>query len=166
MRRLIRSDRIAHLAFLVGVVLKGLDSCLELLGGITLVLVSRAQIQHAITLLVRQLAGNPSGFVARHATEMAQHLNPGTQQFIAAYLLAHGIIKVTLVAGLLKGVRWIFPVALVILTGFIVYQVWRLAHMPSWALAAFTVMDAIVVVLVWLEWRSLTTRPTEYQTTR
>jgi uncharacterized membrane protein len=37
--------------------------------------------------------------------------------------------------------------------GFIAYQLYRYTHTHSLALIALTVFDAIVIWLVWLEWR-------------
>ena len=148
--------RFAHRAFLAGTALKGLDGCLELLGGIILLTITRPEIRHMIALLTREeFAEDPSDFLANHAAHMAQQLTSGTQHFVAAYLLAHGAIKVALVAGLLRGVRWVFPLALGMLTAFIGYQVWRLMRIPSWALGVFTLIDMAVIALIWHEWRHL-----------
>ncbi len=148
------ADRIAHRAFLAGMVFKGVDGCLELIGAAALLLTTRLEIQRVVAWLAREeLVEDPRDFLASHAVHMAQHLTAGTQHFAAAYLLVHGAIKVALVVGLLRGLRWMFPVALVVLTGFIGYQLYRLAHVPSWALGLFTLIDAVVIALIWREWR-------------
>ncbi|MGN6788606.1 MAG: DUF2127 domain-containing protein [Rhodanobacteraceae bacterium] len=148
-------DRIAHLAFVAGMILKGVDGCLELIGGMALLLTSRAEIRHAVAWLARQeLAADPTGFFADRTASMAQHLTAGTQHFATAYLLVHGAIKLVLVAGLLRGIRWVFPTALAILTVFIGYQLYRLTVRPSWLLGTLTLIDVVVVLLVWREWRT------------
>ena len=70
-----------------------------------------------------------------------------------AYLLVHGVIKLALVAGLLRGLRWMFPLALIVLAAFIGYQLYRFAHIPSWSLGLFTLLDVVVVALIAREWR-------------
>ncbi|MGH8116037.1 MAG: DUF2127 domain-containing protein, partial [Rhodanobacteraceae bacterium] len=55
--------------------------------------------------------------------------------------------------GLLRGVQWVFPLALVVLTGFTGYQLYRLSVRWSWLLAALTVIDVIVIALIGQEWR-------------
>lgn len=149
-----KAERIGHRAFVAGMLFKGVDGCLELLGAIALLATTTPEIQHAVAWLTRaELAEDPTDFFATHAVNMAQHLTAGTEHFAAAYLLAHGAIKVALVVGLLRGLRWMFPVALVVLTAFIGYQLYRLTYLPSWALGLFTLLDVVVVILIGREWR-------------
>lgn len=49
---------------------------------------------------------------------------------------------------------WVFPIAIVALLMFIVYEIFRLVHKPSIALAVLAFLDAVVVVLVWFEYRA------------
>lgn len=152
------SNRYAHLAFLVGMVFKGLDGLLELLGAIALLLIGEPQIDRLAGTLERKEFGGGLGALASHAAYAAHHFMAGAQQFAVIYLFAHGVIKLALVTGLLRGVRWVFPVALVVLTGLIGYQLYRLSIEMSWMLAALTLIDAIVVALIWHEWRYVDVR--------
>lgn len=148
------ADRIAHRAFLIGMAFKGVDGCLELIGAAALLLTTRPEIQHVVGWLTREeLVEDPRDFFATHAVHLAQHLTAGTQHFAAAYLFVHGAIKVALVIGLLRGLRWMYPVALIVLTAFIGYQLYRLARIPSWSLGLFTLLDVVVIALIWREWR-------------
>lgn len=152
---MVNADRLAHRAFLAGMVFKGVDGCLELIGALALFVTTRPEIQRVVAWLTREeLAEDPNDFFATHAVSMAQHLTAGTQHFAAAYLLVHGAIKLALVAGLLRGLRWMFPVALIVLTAFVGYQLYRLAHVPSWALGLFTLLDVVVIALIGREWRA------------
>lgn len=155
---MVNADRLAHRAFLAGMVFKGVDGCLELIGAIALVLTTRPEILHLVAWLREELAEDPTDFFATRAVSMAQHLTAGTQQFASAYLLVHGAIKLALVAGLLRELRWVFPVALAVLTAFVAYQVYRLAHLPSWPLGLFTLVDMVVIALIGREWLRLNGR--------
>lgn len=146
--------RFAHRAFEVGILLKGLDGLLELLGGGALLLTSQQAIRHAVAWLTRaELLEDRGDFVANHLLQLARHLSIGTQHFAGLYLIVHGAIKVGLVIGLLRGARGSYPVALVVLTAFIGYQGYRLAHQPSVSLLLLTVIDIVVVLLIAREWR-------------
>lgn len=148
------TDRIAHRAFLIGMVFKGVDGCLELIGAAVLLLTTRPEIQQVVGWLTREeLAEDPRDFFATHAVQVAQHLTAGTRHFAVAYLFVHGATKVALVVGLLRGLRWMYPVALIVLTAFVAYQVYRLARIPSWSLGLFTLLDVVVIALIWREWR-------------
>lgn len=99
------------------------------------------------------LPGALGDFIANHAAYMAETLAPGTQLFASTYLLIHGLIKVGLVAALMRGWRGAYPIALLLLTAFIGYQGYRLFRYDSLFLAALTVIDIVIVALIWLEWR-------------
>lgn len=140
--------RLAHLAFVLGMVFKGIDGLMEVAGAIALLLISKSQIDQLADWLARQEFG-PTHALAHVTTQLAV----GMQHFTIIYLFVHGGVKLALVGGLLRGVRWVFPVALVILTGFIAYQVYRLSMRLSLGLGALTVIDLIVVLLIFQEWR-------------
>lgn len=151
---MVNANRLAHRAFLIGVFFKGLDGCLELIGAVALFLTTRPEIQHAVAWLTREeMAEDPTDFFANHVVSMAQHLTSGTRHFAAAYLLAHGVIKLALVAGLLRELRWVFPVALFVLTTFIGYQLYRFTQIPTWSLGLITLIDMVVAALIAREWR-------------
>ncbi len=150
---------VSHRAFKLGILIKGLDGLLELLGGSALLLTSRPAIQHAVALLTRQeLVEDPHDVVANYLLHMAQHLSLGTRNFAGIYLLAHGLVKIAMVVGLLRGVRWAYPAAVVLMTAFIGYQGYRLFHQPSPLLGLLTVIDVTVTGLIVREWRHLPAR--------
>jgi len=120
-----------HLAFEIGVILKGLNGLLELIGGVLL------------------LVG------LSHNTALARHLPPHDERFAAIFLLSHGVIKGLLVYGLLREKRWVFPWAISVFAGFGLYQVYRYSVEPSGWLIVLTVLDVFVVLLTWAEWKRL-----------
>lgn len=156
MQRRMKPDTAAlfHRAFQLGIILKGLDGVLEMIGGAALLLTTRPEIGHVITLLTRaELIEDPRDFIANHVVHLSQQVSVGTQHFAGVYLLAHGLIKIGLVSGLLRGLRWSYPTALLFLTSFIVYQLYRLLHSQSILLCFLTVLDCAIVILIWREWR-------------
>ncbi|HUW53601.1 MAG TPA: DUF2127 domain-containing protein [Rhodanobacter sp.] len=145
---------IYHRAFDIGILLKGLDGLLESTGGLALLLTSQPAIRGAVAWLTHQeLIEDPGDVVANHLVHLAQRLSMDTQHFAGVYLLAHGVIKMGLVAALLRGLRWSYPAAVAVLTAFIGYQGYRLMHTPSLALGLLTALDVAVVMLIVREWR-------------
>ena len=131
-----------HVAFEIGVILKGLNGLLELIGGVLLLVFPPSAIREFIV----NLSHNPS---------LAPHVSPQGERFAAIYLLAHGLVKAFLVYGLLQEKRWVFPWAIVVFTGFGVYQVVRYFIQPSGWLIALTVLDVFVILLTFAEWHRL-----------
>jgi len=122
-------ERLLDLVFLVGIVVKGIDGVIELVGGTVLVFVRPWWLWHYF------------------------HLGSRDVELLALYLLLHGVVKVAIVAALLVGSRRIYPWAIAALVAFLVYQLYLLVTAPSLGVVALTVFDAVIVWLTWREWR-------------
>jgi uncharacterized membrane protein len=140
--------------FEVGIILKGVDGALEVIGGLLLLVVSPATIDRVVTSLTQhELSEDPHDFLATHLLKTAHGLTGSAVLFGALYLLAHGLVKVILVGALLKNQLWAYPWTIVFLGVFILYQVYRLSLKPSVGLAALTVFDAVIAWLTYREYR-------------
>ena len=64
-----------------------------------------------------------------------------------------GLRKLLLVAGLISNKLWSYPAAIVVFTGFAIYQVYQLIHQASFFLEVVTLLDIVVVLLVVSEYR-------------
>ncbi len=144
-----------HRLFLIGICIKGLDGLLELISGVLLLLVSRTDLTTTvINLTAPELAEDPDDLIANFLRHTAHHLSLNTKYFASIYLLVHGTVKVSLLVGLLRGKLWVYPPALFILTVFVLYQIYRFSHTHSLALLVFTVLDVLIIFLVFMEYRS------------
>ncbi|TMB72624.1 MAG: DUF2127 domain-containing protein, partial [Deltaproteobacteria bacterium] len=85
---------------------------------------------------------------------LVHNLSSDTKLFVSAYLVAHGLIKVFLVASLLRKKLWAYPTALWFLGIFLLYQLYRFSHTHSLGLLALSAFDLFVASLVWREYRS------------
>jgi uncharacterized membrane protein len=142
-----------HRAFEVGVGLKGLDGVLEIIGGFFLLTISPPQLSALVQqLTLHELSEDPHDVVAGYLVTLSKGLTSGEQLFGAAYLVTHGIVKLALVAALLKRRLWAYPTAMGIFGLFAAYQLYRYTFTHSWYLLLLTVLDAIVIWLTWLEY--------------
>jgi uncharacterized membrane protein len=143
-----------HVAFQIGVVLKGLNGLLELIGGTLLLLFPPSAIQRIVVELTHnELSKDPNDFIATHLRSAAEHLSVSDALFAGIYLLSHGVIKAVLVYALLKDKLWAFPWAIGVFAGFGAYQIYRYFVEPSGWLIALTVLDVIVIGLTLAEWQ-------------
>ena len=150
-----------ELLFRVSVWLKGLDGVLELAGGAALLAVGPAVIARVIHGLTEaEITEDPRDLVANYLRQSAAHLSMSGEHFIAYYLLIHGVVKLALVWGLLGRVLVTYPVALVVFTLFVAYQIYRYTLAPGWGLIALTAFDLAIIVFVYLEYRALRRRRT------
>jgi len=142
--------------FKIGLVLKGLDGVLEVIGGLLLLFVSPNSIQHLVrALTAHELSEDPHDLVARYLLHTTAHLSHGTTLFGAIYLLSHGLSKIVLVALVLRDKLWAYPWLIALLLAFIAYQLYQITAVHfSAGLAALTVFDAFLVWLTWREYRA------------
>ncbi len=142
-------------AFRIGLVLKGLDGILEVIGGILLLFLSPHAIQHLVrALTAHELSEDPHDVIARYLLHSTSHLNTGITLYGAIYLLIHGLAKVVLVALVLRDKLWAYPWLIVLLLAFIAYQLYQITAVHfSAGLTALTIFDAALVWLTWREYR-------------
>jgi uncharacterized membrane protein len=145
-----------HLLFNIGVISKGVDGVLEVLGGVLLCFVTPAQIQSIMRMLTQhELSEDPHDLLAGYLLDVAQHFSTSVQIFAAAYLLWHGIVKVGLVVALLQKRLWAYPGAIGAFVLFLIYQLYRYAHTHSAWLLVLSALDIFVIVITWLEYKRL-----------
>jgi len=144
-------------AFEIGIILKGLDGILETVGGLLLLAVTPATINRlAASVTQHELSEDPNDFIASHLLRYAHGLSGSAVTFAAIYLLLHGIVKIVLVAALLRNQIWAYPWMIGFLLIFIGYQLYRIVLRPTFGLSALTIFDAVIVWLTWREWRKQT----------
>jgi uncharacterized membrane protein len=154
MQRECMDERRIHQIFEISVLLKGAHALVECIGGLVLAFISTSAITNLVNALTQdELLEDPNDFVATHLLRLAQNFTVSTQHFYAFYLLSHGVIKVFLVIGLLRNKLWAYPVSLVVLGLFIVYQLYRFSYTHGFGLIVLTVFDVIVMGLIWHEYR-------------
>ena len=149
------SGPLLHQAFEVGLFLKGLFATAECLLGVSLFFVANQSIQNAVRILTAQeIVEDPSDLLARFLMGAAQSLSLDAQSFYALYLVSHGGVKLGVVLLLLRGYMWAYPLAVAVLSGFIVYQIHRYLLEPGLALILLSLLDVVVIILTLIEYRS------------
>ena len=148
------NERRIHRIFEISLLLKGAHALIECIGGLALALVGTSTITGLVNAFTQEeLLEDPNDFVATRLLSLAQNFSVSTQRFYAFYLLSHGVIKAFLVVGLLRNKLWAYPVSLVVLGLFIVYQLYRFAYTHGFGLIVLTVFDVFVIGLIWHEYR-------------
>ncbi len=158
-RRAVRSGdraagrKISHRLLVVGVSIKGADGLLEAVGGLLLLFVSPQRLNRlTLALTAHELSEDPRDRVAIFLRHAVHNLAPSTKLFASVYLLVHGLVKVVLVAGLLRDRRWAYPTALCFLGAFVLYQTYRFGHTHSVSLLGFTILDVFIIGLIGREY--------------
>ncbi len=142
--------------FKAALLVKGVDGGAELLGAVALLLVSGATVHRLVAdVLSRDLLGPPDGSLARHFVAGTAQFASGNRTFAVVYLALHGVVKLALVAALLR--RWLpaYPIAVVVLGTFVLYEVHRAMRTGSVLLPFLAVVDVAIIVVIMREYRLL-----------
>lgn len=146
------TEHAIHKVFKVTVILKAINSALEILGGI--VFLFTGSITSLVIFLTQQeLVEDPNDFIATHVQHFIPYFTSHSQFFIAAYLISHGVIKLFLVIGLIRNKLWAYPVAIGVFGAFILYQIYRYTHTHSVFLVFLTVFDLFLIAITWHEYK-------------
>src|ERR1700761_5137191 len=125
----------AHRAYQAVIAIKGLDGAIEMTAGLVVAIAGVHRLSDYIELVMAPgLAAHFSDHAAQAVRHGATGLEHASARFIIFYLLVHGILKLGIAINLLRERgRWIFPVATVILAGFIIFMGYRLTvHWSGW----------------------------------
>ena len=145
--------RWARIAFLVTVAIKGIDGIIETILGLFIALVGPDKLLLLVLrFTVPELHNNPANNVAEAVQSGAAKVTTiGT--FAIVYLLVHGILKAGIAVDLLRGKRWIFAPAILILSGFVLFLGYRTVQQWSVWSCSLALFDLFTVTLVINEWR-------------
>lgn len=141
----------------VTVIIKGLDGLVELLAGLLLIVAPR--FLHYVLQNLSGEALEHHGRFMRCVAENIAHIDAdfarGGLIVVVLFLVTHGVVKLTLVWALLRKVLWAYPYALGVLVLFFLYQLYLLIAHPTVGMALFTLIDALIIYVVWGEWQKL-----------
>ncbi|MDP2740609.1 MAG: DUF2127 domain-containing protein [Pseudorhodobacter sp.] len=151
-----RLNRRLHAVFEVSLLAKALFAAGELVSGIALWLVKADWVNRWADALTRaELIEDPNDRLAAWALSVAHNLSVETQHFWALYLIWHASVKLVVVVALIAGIGWAYPASVVVLAGFIVYQLDRFLTSHSLWMLALSLFDMVVVWLVVQEYHTL-----------
>lgn len=152
-----KNSNLLHHSFEVGILIKGIDGLVEIIGGFLLLLVNPARLDKIVAFITQlELARFRHDFIAKLLFKVSQQLSIQSFHFAALYLISHGLFKLFLVITLQRKKLWAYPLAIVFLLFFIIYQLFRYTHRHSIWLAVFTGFDIVVAILISIEYRRLT----------
>lgn len=143
--------------YYIGVIVKGIDGAVEFLAG--LVLLFAPHLPH---ILLSSLSAEAAEgrtplrvFLAGYIESLDDRLASAGLYFLVAYLILHGAVKLVLVYCLLRRIHAAYPWAIGILLAFLAYQVYTTIVSPSILLVLLDLVDAAIIVLVYLEYRRI-----------
>ena len=146
-------EKIEHELFDISILLRGIHALVEIVGGVLIFLVSSNFIFKLINIITfGELTENPVDSFSQHLLTFTHIFWGGTKQFIAFYLLSHGIFNLIIVVGLFQKKIWAYYTSFIMLTVFAFYQMYRYIFQPNIWMVVLTIFDLITIWLVWREY--------------
>lgn len=141
-------EKVLHYIFEIGILLKGISGFIEILAGaLAFLAIKLYVVDTALDLTQEEITQDPNDIVSSYLFGLSSSMSISTQNFIAFYLLSHGIVKVFLVIGLFKRKLWAYPTSIIFFVLFIMYQLYKYFHNHSpWML----ILTALDMFLIWL----------------
>ena len=147
---------LAHIAYLVTILIKGFFGLLEFTGGVIIAVFGPQRLNTFVLqwtnpeLYEHQM--NEALLLLRHAFHT---LAQTKGYFVIFYLLVHGTLKMAITGVLLRGHgAWVFPFAGAILLGFIGFFCYDLSNAWSDWVLGLALLDTLTLALVLNEWRN------------
>jgi len=149
-------NNIVHRSFELGILLKGIDGILEIIGGVLLIFLNPARLNRLVVLLTQhELSQDPNDVISNFLLKLSASFSISSQHFGVIYLISHGAIKFILVSLLWKKKLWAYPLAIVSLILFIIYQIYRYTISNSVFLIFLTIFDVFMILLTYMEYNRI-----------
>ncbi len=142
-----------HILFRIGVYAKGFNAFVELTSGFLLLFFRVGINNFLVSIINSELIDDKTDVFINSIYQSFGHLSVSGATILALFILAHGFVNLFLFLSLLKEKLWAFPIAIAIVSCFIVYQFYTYSHNHSTALFFVTCLDVIFVVLASLEYQ-------------
>lgn len=149
----LREEQNTYRYFLLSIGLKGVISAAEIVAGILVLIIP----PHTMHWLIALFTTGPMSFATPESIAVyldhAVLLVTGATIFVSAYLLSRGIIKLFLIVALIKNKLWAYPISLVVLGLFMLYQCYQIVTTHSIEIILITLFDLVVVYFIWKEYQ-------------
>lgn len=155
-KKINEDNSIFHKGFQIGLFIKTIDGILEIIGGILLIFLNPHKLNNLVAWLTHhELSEDPRDVIANFMIKLSSKFTISAQYFGVFYLSSHGIVRLILIILLWKRKPWAYPLTIVSLILFIIYQIYRYILQPSSGLIILTIFDIVMIILTFIEYRRI-----------
>ena len=145
-KRSSKTEQALERVFIISILFKLIFGAAEAVTGVVLLFVTYGHIEKVVDHI-------NSWVVFGYQPHLSAVTLADQRMFVALYAILHGIPKVVLALILIRRKLWGYPLSLVILAGFIVYQLIEIASGHNLAfMVALTLFDGFVCYMIIHEW--------------
>jgi uncharacterized membrane protein len=145
-----------HELFRIGILVKAFDGFIETCAGIFFYFIGYTRINAILfSAFHGEIAESPHDRFWQFFIDQWHAISLSSNSFWGVLFTAHGATKLLLSVALLKKQLWAYPVAAIVFTLFVLYELYSLLSHPSLFLNLITVFDMIVIGLILREYRHI-----------
>jgi uncharacterized membrane protein len=149
-----RHGKLIHTGFTIGLVIKGIDGLLEIIGGVLLIYFNPGRLSRLIKFMTQgELLEDPNDIFANILLKISSSFSIDAFSFGIFYLISHGLVKCFIIYLLWRRKLWAYPFSLAVLVLFIFYQIYRYTLNASVWMILLTASDILMIILTWLEYQ-------------
>lgn len=152
MEKVKNKEELLEVSFNAMLLGKSIFAFVEFLSGLLLIFIPLDLIKSTIQHLAAAIAFAPLSSIITNAGE---RLTSDATLFAVIYLLLHGALKLVTLALLWRKILWSYPLSIVLLVGFITYQMFEFFNHGSISMLVLCVVDLVMIALTLLEYRKL-----------
>jgi uncharacterized membrane protein len=147
--------RVLHIFYLSSLTIQAMIGTFQLLAAIALrQVLNDGWLARVLALTGHEPSEDAQDPIARFLWQALHGHALGGERFWSIYLFGHAVLNLGVVVALVADKPWARPASIAVLTGFIVYQLYRFALTGSWVMIALSLFDIAVIFLVWREHRA------------
>jgi len=147
------SEHTIYELFKWSLLLKGAISLGEVVAGIGLLFIPWPVVASFVAWLRAYASSGADSVLMTHLLKELATFTQATVVFVALYFLIRGSVKLVLIWQLLHNRFWAYPASLVVMTLFVLYQIYQLVTGGGLLVVVLTLFDIIVIGLIWHEYR-------------
>lgn len=149
-------QRVLHWLFEMSLVIKAVLTSAEALTGVGMFFAPNIWVARAHYWLTHfEIADRPGDTMASWTAQALVQFPVSTQHFYALYLIFHGGIKVLMVVMLWSRILWAYPAAMVLLGGFVTYELYEFSRTLSPFLLMLSAFDIFMIGLIGHEYKAM-----------
>ena len=146
--------KLLDISFTASLLVKGLIAGGEIIIGIAVFFLPPERMTALITWIsAGELSEDPTDWLMNQLVLFGQSFSVGTQHFAIIYFLSHGIVNLVVVLLLWKKLYGAYPISIVALSGFIVYQMAEFFISYSVLMLLLTALDLFIIIMTVSEYR-------------
>lgn len=145
-------SKATDLLFKIGMIVKGIDSVFEVIGGIILTMPTK--LARYILVVSQHEAFRHHTVLAGKLDRLAENVTMHPSVGQAVYLMVHGLSKVILILAITQNKRWGYTGFIGVLSLFTAIEMVRAISAHEVVTGVFGVFDMLVVVLIYKEYKS------------